>query len=97
MSIEAMKKACSVMANARDYIGASEPEPWPMEQQYDELQDAINMLASAIKEAEKREWVGMTDDEVDLLVPYCHNEFDLNDYREFALAIEAKLKEKNNG
>ena len=43
----------------------------------------------------KREWVGLTEDEVDLLVPYCHNEFDLNDYREFALAIEAKLKEKN--
>ena len=43
----------------------------------------------------KREWVGLTEDEVDLLVPYCHNEFDLNDYREFALAIEAKLREKN--
>jgi hypothetical protein len=65
MSIDAMKKACSVMANARDYIGASEPEPWPMEQQYDELQDAINMLARAIKEAEEREWVGLTDEEAD--------------------------------
>ena len=29
----------------------------------------------------KREWVGLTKDEFDLLVPYCHNEFDLNDYR----------------
>jgi hypothetical protein len=42
----------------------------------------------------KREWVGLTDEEFDFLVPYCHNEFDLNDYKEFARAIEAKLKEK---
>lgn len=44
-----------------------------------------------------KEWVGLTDEEFDFLVPYCHNEFDLNDYKEFARAIEAKLKEKNNG
>jgi hypothetical protein len=43
----------------------------------------------------KREWVGLTEDEFDFLVPYCHNEFDLNDYKEFARDIEAKLKEKN--
>ena len=43
----------------------------------------------------KHEWVGLTDEEFDFLVPYCHNEFDLNDYKEFARAIEAKLKEKN--
>ena len=45
----------------------------------------------------KREWVGLTKEEFDLLVPYCHNEFDLNDYKEFAKVIEAKLKEKNGG
>ena len=44
---------------------------------------------------QQREWVGLTKDEFDLLVPYCHNEFDWNDYKEFASAIEAKLKEKN--
>jgi len=43
----------------------------------------------------QRTWVGLTDDEFDFLVPYCHNEFDLNDYKEFARDIEAKLKEKN--
>jgi hypothetical protein len=43
----------------------------------------------------KREWVGLTNEEFDFLVPYCHNEFDLNDYKEFARDIEAKLKEKN--
>jgi hypothetical protein len=43
----------------------------------------------------KREWVGLTDEEFDFLVPYCHNEFDLNDYKEFARDIEAKIREKN--
>ena len=43
----------------------------------------------------QRTWVGLTDEEFDFLVPYCHNEFDLNDYKEFARDIEAKLKEKN--
>ena len=43
----------------------------------------------------QREWVGLTDEEFDFLVPYCQNEFDLNDYKEFARDIEAKLKEKN--
>ena len=45
----------------------------------------------------RREWIGLTKEEFDLLVPYCDNEFDLNDYKEFARAIEAKLKEKNGG
>jgi hypothetical protein len=45
--------------------------------------------------AAPREWVGLTDEEFDLLVPYCGNEFDLKDYKDFARAIEAKLKEKN--
>ena len=44
----------------------------------------------------QREWVGLTDEEIDKLMPYCHNEFDLNEFRDFAQAIEAKLKEKNN-
>ena len=43
----------------------------------------------------QRPWAGLTDEEFDFLVPYCHNEFDLNDYKEFARAIEAKLREKN--
>jgi len=43
----------------------------------------------------QRTWLGLSDEEFDFLVPYCHNEFDLNDYKEFARDIEAKLKEKN--
>jgi hypothetical protein len=43
----------------------------------------------------KREWVGLTQEEFDAVVPYCHNEFDLKEFKDFACAIEAKLKEKN--
>ena len=50
-----------------------------------------------VSAVEPRQWVGLTKEEFDLLVPYCFNEFDLNDYKEFARAIEAKLKEKNGG
>ena len=43
----------------------------------------------------KKEWVGLTQEEFDAVVPYCHNEFDLKEFKDFACAIEAKLKEKN--
>jgi len=39
----------------------------------------------------KREWVGLTDEEID----YIENNVDPALYRHFARAIEAKLKEKN--
>ena len=31
----------------------------------------------------------LTDEEIDFLMPYCQNEFDLAEFREFARAIEA--------
>ncbi len=40
-----------------------------------------------------REWVGLTDDEVFNI----YKQFDTLQYKSFAKAIEAKLKEKNNG
>jgi hypothetical protein len=52
-------------------------------------------IATALGWEPKREWVGMTFDEFAKLMPYCHNEFDLQDFQTFAAAIEAKLKEKN--
>ena len=45
---------------------------------------------------EKREWVGLTDEEIVLIVGECaatHQHTDIH----FARAIEAKLKEKNSG
>jgi len=46
------------------------------------------------KELEQRTWVGLTDDEIVLIVAECaasHQHTDIH----FAKAIEAKLKEKN--
>ena len=42
-------------------------------------------------ELPKKEWVGLTDEEIYFEMPYKDTLF------EFARAIEAKLKEKNNG
>jgi hypothetical protein len=41
----------------------------------------------------KKEWVGLTDEEIHKIEQECDQKFE--DYFEFANAIEAKLKEKN--
>ena len=53
------------------------------------------LVEQAIPEAEiyKREWVGLTDEEIDKT--YETQVWDAR--RSYARAIEAKLKEKNNG
>ena len=55
----------------------------------DYLNKTIPALRQAIEQAEKREWVGLTYDEAYEFV--CTTD----SYKEFAQAIEAKLKEKN--
>jgi hypothetical protein len=45
----------------------------------------------------RREWVSLTEEEIDSVMPYCHNEFDLAEFKDSARAIEAALKERNNG
>jgi hypothetical protein len=42
-----------------------------------------------------RPWKGLTEEEIDSVMPYCHNEFDLAEFKDFAIAVEAKLKEIN--
>ena len=43
----------------------------------------------------RREWRGLSEEEINAEMPYCHNEFDLAEFKDFARAIEAKLKERN--
>jgi hypothetical protein len=43
----------------------------------------------------RREWRGLTEEEIEAEMPYCHNEFDLAEFKDFAHAIEAALKERN--
>jgi len=57
------------------------------------MQEEIDELRQAIEQAETREWVGLTDEEIHDMNGY---EEDRRMYR-FARAIEAKLKEKNHG
>ena len=40
----------------------------------------------------QREWVGLTGEDFDFLVPYCENKWDLEDYKTFAKHIEAKIR-----
>ena len=44
----------------------------------------------------RREWRGLTEDEINCVVPYCHNEFDLTEFKDFARAIEAALRSTNH-
>lgn len=55
--------------------------------------DAYKMGMEAGKELEQREWQGLTDDEATILFRLCLGKT----YDHFWQAIEAKLKEKNNG
>ena len=48
------------------------------------------LFANAILEYAKREWVGLTEEELDYL---CHLAYTGDE--EFALTVQAKLKEKN--
>jgi len=48
------------------------------------------LFANAILEYTKRPWVGLTDEDLDYL---CHLAYTGDE--EFALAVQAKLKEKN--
>ena len=42
-----------------------------------------------------KKWVGLTDEEIDNLIPYCYHDFERTEYEEVIRAVEAKLREKN--
>ena len=95
MSIEAMKQALEALQKI--YIAPEHEEYirvwWPA------CEDAITSLRQAIAEAEKREWVGLTDEQIEELAnPLLRNVGNatvLASYEYFARAVETKLKEKN--
>jgi len=61
------------------------------------LQDILHNITTRLAKLEegqqKKEWVGLTDEEIHNIEQECDQKFE--DYFEFANAIEAKLKEKN--
>jgi hypothetical protein len=98
MSISAMKQALEALENTYAYL----PRRWGGEREADQ---AITALREAIAEAEqpdlarvgevgiwgdKREWVGLTDDEFQACFDHADGTLGSLMY-----AIEAKLKEKN--
>lgn len=62
----------------------------------DELDDEFKAVLSTRLFKEKKEWVGLTDEEVEKVF-FDMGQFAKIDLKTFARAIEAKLKEKNNG
>ena len=98
MSISAMKQALEafVLLDACWYQTAN-TNPRVVERKTRCLmRGAVFALRTAIEEAEKSEWVGLTDEEVGGLTVFdglTHVEVPI--LADFVRAIEAKLKEKN--
>ena len=93
MSIEAMRQALEVL----DSFEPLDQKLWMLEENID-VDKTIKALREAIAEAQKREWVGLTEDEIDdIWNKYCDEmgEASINDAQDIGKAIEAKLKEKN--
>ena len=86
MSITAMKQALEAF---EDFVD----DPRAQEQ----INASITALRQAIAEAEKREWVGLTDEEIEHIeeTTTCYGEESW--LRNLTRNIEAKLKEKNHG
>jgi hypothetical protein len=84
MSITAMKQALEFLESG-DFV-------YPTQLATD--------LRQAIEQAKKREWVGLTDEEIKpCWYEACQTDLELTSQLViyFARTIEAKLKEKNNG
>jgi hypothetical protein len=90
----------------RDRLAQPEPEPYnPMENNVDYERGFIDgrqdqmrsSVDKAVNRMARREWVGLTDGEIyDIREDFTYNDEDFNEVG-FAKAIEAKLKEVNNG
>ena len=81
------KVATEAAAPLRERLAQPEPAPGycPHCKQY------------TIEEPMRREWVGLTDDEIAVICGECAASAHRTDDISYARAIEAKLKEKNNG
>jgi len=81
MTIEAMKQALEALVSYELVFGSDEKD-----------REAITSLRQAISEAEKRKWVGLTDDEMLMIYGQQH------EGKKYSLGrmVEQALKEKNN-
>ena len=90
MSIEAMKQALEVLEQINQLSIGENAIALP-----GEIDAAMDNLRAAIEQAEKREWVELTDDEARALVNRA-TFGDRTNWQAFVYMIDAKLKEKNH-
>lgn len=69
------------------------PQPQRTEQEPVIDKSAAIRIATALGWEPKREWVGLTDEEIEIIYAECN----VWDKFEYERMLEAKLKEKNNG
>jgi len=86
MSITAMKQ----MVEALELLVSADPT----EEAFDYADNAITAGRQAIEQAEKRQWVGLTNNDLQPIAEEYRILFG-SWVHDFARAIEAKLKEKN--
>ena len=60
----------------------------------DTVQEEIKIIQAAV-ESSRREWVGLTDEEIAIICGECAASAHKTDDISYARAIEAKLKERN--
>jgi hypothetical protein len=83
MSIEAMRQALEVLEHINQFSIGENAIALP-----GEIDGAMDSLRASIEHAEKRQWVGLTEEEIEQIAD--------SEYEEaFVRLIEAKLKEKN--
>ncbi len=92
MSIEIMKQALEAMEYADACLKKQLTTKTKHEYAQDLLMDAGVALRQAIEQAEKRQWIDLTSDEIWEV----YKKHDSMQYMAFARAIEQSLKEKNS-
>jgi hypothetical protein len=100
------KKAENARELGLNYEPDQEPVAWMSKHRFDELRQGFTVMTTLTKQRAfeddvalyttppQRTWVGLTDEEIVLIVAECaasHQHTDIH----FAKAIETKLKEKN--
>jgi nitrogen fixation/metabolism regulation signal transduction histidine kinase len=89
MSIEAMKQALEVLEQINQLSVGENAIALP-----GEIDAAMDNLRAAIEQAEKRQWVELTDDEARALVNRA-TFGDKTNWQALVYMVDAKLKEKN--
>jgi hypothetical protein len=91
---------CKTILALRDRLAQSEQEPKAWYDKYGMItHDPFEGVTSLYTTPQQRQWVGLTDDELEKVFPAIATYHEANKtlYRSIARAIEAKLRENNGG